>query len=83
MFANFGMQQPCSNKLLTLKYIFFSNISNETITIHLMGREIRYIVHLFGFHYKEYQDARSAKHKKLSYYLNLRVFQLCVVFTAA
>jgi hypothetical protein len=26
-------------------------------------------VHLVGFHYKDYQDARSAKHKKITFYL--------------
>jgi hypothetical protein len=34
-----------SNKLLKLKYTnhyFFSKISNEKITVRLMGREIRY-----------------------------------------
>jgi len=47
MVTNFGYVTIIfsSNKLLKLKYIhnFFSKISNEKITVRLMGREIRYI----------------------------------------
>jgi hypothetical protein len=53
-----------------------------------MGWEIQDIVHQIGFHYKEYQDARSAKHKisviiLTSVYIETHGFPLYVVFTAA